>query len=446
LFNDRLHEEIANADPSRQTVGLLFVDLDRFKEINDTLGHDIGDKLLIEASKRIRLHIRESDTLARLGGDEFVIVVPDVQKMEHLTRMAQAVIQNLQQPFHIEHHLSYLSASIGIASYPMDACNAETLLSCADQAMYEAKERGRNVFSFFTSAMQEEMQQRLHLATDMREALAAGQLMPFFQPIIDTATGRVVKAEALLRWRHPDHGMVSPQEFIPIAEEMGIIHEMGDWIFLESVKLAAHWIEQRKHNNLAHIPCQISVNISPRQFMRGALCERWLPQLHALGIPAQSLVIEITEGLLLDDKCDAIAELARFRNAGIEVALDDFGTGYSSMAYLKRFNIDYLKIDRSFVNDLEKDQNDRTIVEAIVAMARKLGLKVIAEGVENQQQRDFLAAIDCDFIQGYLYARPMPVGEFLEYVAAMDVRTPERTKSLLHETAAPDAQGFQIVD
>jgi diguanylate cyclase (GGDEF)-like protein/PAS domain S-box-containing protein len=419
LLHDRLHEEIAKASRTKQSLGLLFVDLDRFKEVNDSLGHHIGDQLLIEAAKRIRLHIRESDTVARLGGDEFVIVVPDVQKMEHLTRMAQAVIVGLQPAFNIEHQVAYISASIGIACYPMDADNAEALLSCADQAMYAAKERGRNGFSFFTSTMQEEMQQRLHLATDLREALAAGQLIPYFQPIIDTFSGRVVKAEALLRWKHPEYGMVPPDLFIPIAEEMGLIHDIGDWIFLETAKLASQWADLRSRNDAEHIPGQISVNISPRQFMRGNLCGQWMPKLQALGISPHHLVIEITEGLLLSEQSDVVGELARFREAGMEVALDDFGTGYSAMAYLKRFSIDYLKIDRSFVNDLETDTNDRAIVEAIVAMGHKLGVKIIAEGVETQRQREILEEIGCEYLQGYLYARPMPAQEFLDYVSAM---------------------------
>ncbi|GBG15920.1 uncharacterized protein NMK_3538 [Novimethylophilus kurashikiensis] len=420
LLHDRLHEEIAKASRTKQPLGLLFVDLDRFKEVNDSLGHHIGDQLLIEAAKRIRLHIRESDTVARLGGDEFVIVVPDVNKMDHLTRMAQTVLQSLQPAFNIEHQVAYISASIGIASYPLDAENAESLLSCADQAMYAAKERGRNGFSFFTSTMQEEMQQRLHLATDLREALAAGQLIPYFQPIIDTFSGQVVKAEALLRWKHPEHGMVPPDLFIPIAEEMGLIHEIGDWIFLETAKLAGQWADIRSQNSARPIHGQISVNISPRQFMRGNLCDQWMPRLQSLGVPPHYLVIEITEGLLLSEQSDVVGELARFREAGMQVALDDFGTGYSAMAYLKRFSIDYLKIDRSFVNELETDTNDRAIVEAIVAMGHKLGVKMIAEGVETQRQRDILQEIGCEYLQGYFYARPMPAKEFLDYVSAMN--------------------------
>jgi EAL domain-containing protein (putative c-di-GMP-specific phosphodiesterase class I) len=283
------------------------------------------------------------------------------------------------------------------------------LVGCADQAMYAVKERGRNGFSFFTPAMQQLAQNRLLLANDLRDALVKGQLQVHYQPIIDIASGEIVKAEALLRWYHPERGMVAPDQFISIAEENGLIHGIGDWVFRQAVETARRWNADGRQAR------QISVNLSPRQFIRGDFYTSWLAHLEQSGLAAKHIVIEITEGLLLDDRPDILQIINRLGETGIQVALDDFGTGYSAMAYLKKFPIDYLKIDRSFVRDLENDPNDRAIAEAIVVMAHKLGLKTIAEGVETTGQRDLLAAVGCEFVQGYLYAKPMPASELLTF-------------------------------
>jgi len=426
MFGDRLHEEIARADRTGKIVALLFIDLDRFKEVNDSLGHEVGDRLLIDAAQRIQHCVRESDAVARLGGDEFVVIVPEVEEAVHLGRIAQAIVDSMVQPFNLDGYMAYISASIGIACYPDDASNEGILVGCADQAMYAAKAQGRNGFSFFTRDMQEQVQHRLLLAHDMYDALQKGQLQVWMQPIVEVATGQVVKAEALLRWLHPQRGMVAPDIFIPVAEETGAIHEIGDWVFREAALTAKRWLEMRAANGLAMVPCQISVNMSPRQFVRANVGESWIEYLREIDLPAERMAIEITEGILLGDQADILGKLSKFREAGIQVALDDFGTGYSAMAYLKRFNIDYLKIDRSFVRDLETDPNDRAIAEAIVVMAHKLGLKVIAEGVETAGQRDMLAAVGCEFIQGFFYARPMPLNEFMEFVRISD------TKSMRH--------------
>jgi len=416
LLGDRLREEIAKAERGGYRVAVLFIDLDRFKEVNDTLGHVAGDGLLVEAAQRIRACVRESDTVARLAGDEFVVILPEVGEIVPQNRVAQCIVESMARSFLLGEHNVYVSASVGIAVYPQDADNAETLISCADQAMYTAKETGRNSFSFFTCGMLELAQQRLQLASDLREALGKGQLEVYYQPIIDVVSGQAVKAEALLRWQHPQHGMVSPDMFIPLAEETGAIHEIGDWVFRQAAGMALQWQTLCAMGNDSPALCQISVNMSPRQFIRGNPDVAWIEHLQAIGLNPEAIVIEITEGLLLEDQSDVLNKLQRFHQSGMQLALDDFGTGYSAMAYLKKFNIDYLKIDRSFVRDLETDPGDRAIAEAIVAMAHRLGLKVIAEGVETEGQCAILTAAGCEYVQGYLHAKSMPTEVFLEYV------------------------------
>jgi len=413
LFSNRLREEIAKAERGAYRVALLFIDLDRFKEVNDSLGHEAGDLLIVEAAQRIRARVRESDTVARLGGDEFIVILPEVGDIFPQDRVAQDLVEAMERPFRLGKHDVFVSASIGIAGYPQDADNAETLIGCADQAMYAAKDMGRNGFSFFTRSMQEQAQQRLQVAAELRGALGKGQLEVYYQPIIEVASGRVVKAEALLRWRHPELGMVSPDKFIPIAEETGLIQEIGAWVFGEAANTAKRWNALCKSGDIR----QVSVNMSPRQFVRGNPDTVCIEYLQAIDLNPKAMVIEITEGLLLDDQAEVMNKLRRFHEAGIQLALDDFGTGYSAMGYLKKFNIDYLKIDRSFIRDIESDPGDRTITEAIVVMAHRLGLKVIAEGVETEGQRELLAAVRCEYVQGYLYARPMPLEAFLDYAA-----------------------------
>jgi len=412
LFGNRLREEIAKAERGGYSLAVLFIDLDRFKEVNDTLGHEAGDDLLMEAAQRIRACVRESDTVARLGGDEFVVILSKVDEIVPQDRVAQCLVDTMARPFLLGEHNAYVSASIGIASYPQDADNAEVLIGCADQAMYAAKDMGRNCFSFFTHGMLEQARQRLELVNDLRSALGAGQLEVYYQPIIDIVSGRAVKAEALLRWHHPELGSVAPDRFIPIAEETDLIQEIGAWVFREASDTAKRWQALSREDGV-----QISVNMSPRQFTKDSGVQAFIDYLRAIDLDPAHIVVEITEGLLLDD-CSAVTEkLELLRSVGIQLSLDDFGTGYSAMAYLKKFNIDYLKIDRSFVRDLETDPGDRAIAEAIVVMAHRLGLKVIAEGVESEGQRALLMAVGCEYVQGYLYAKPMPVEAFLAYVS-----------------------------
>lgn len=413
LFYDRLLQEMKFEERAQDSMALMFIDLDHFKEVNDTLGHEAGDNLLIQASKRIAGCIRESDTLARLGGDEFTIILPGLADPNRLGTLAESIMRCLAKPFVLGETLAYVSASIGITLYPQDADNLSSLLKNADQAMYVAKARGRNQYSYFTSSMQETAQTRLQLSNDLRKALDGGQFEVYYQPIIDLATGQPTKAEALLRWHHPKLGVISPAVFIPLAEEIGLINDIGDWVFRQAALKAKQWC--LAHNGLPSA-MQISVNKSPRQFITGEGNLGLIDWLRALDIPPSCIVVEITEGLLMDDRIEVQEKLLAFRDAGIQVSLDDFGTGYSAMSYLQRFDIDYLKIDQSFVRNMVKNPGDQAIAEAIIVMAHKLRMKVIAEGVETEAQRIMLVAAGCDFAQGFLFAKPMPAGEFDRYL------------------------------
>jgi diguanylate cyclase (GGDEF)-like protein/PAS domain S-box-containing protein len=413
LFRDRLEQEVLKAQRASLFVALLFIDLDRFKEVNDTLGHHTGDLLLVEAARRICECVRTTDTVARLGGDEFTVIMSELADTDRVGEVAQAMLQSLAAPFELDGESVYVSASIGITIFPSDADNVESLLKNADQAMYAAKEHGRNRFSYFTASMQATAQTRLLLSNDLRNAIGAGQLEVHLQPIVELASGRIFKAEALLRWSHPTHGVVGPAQFIPIAEETGLINEIGDWVFKESARTAKRWYDAGLLQATDDGLIQISVNKSPRQFFSGNSHETWIDYLKEIGLPAKCIAIEITEGLLLDDRPDVAAKLAQFREAGFRISLDDFGTGYSAMSYLKKFPLDFIKIDQSFVRDMATDHGDQAIVEAIIVMAHKLGLKVIAEGVETEEQCELLKAAGCDFGQGFLFARPMPAGEMV---------------------------------
>ena len=407
MFRSRMEQEIRKANRIGLPIALMFIDLDHFKEINDTLGHDMGDLLLTEAARRISDCVRVTDIVARLGGDEFTVLLAELDDIGSVERIAHCITQKLAAPFRLKDEMSYVSASIGITLYPNDAETIEGLFKNADQAMYVAKNQGRNRHSYFTHAMQEAAQARLRLINDLRNALPNKQFMVYFQPIVELATGRINKAEALIRWKHPERGMISPAEFIPLAEETGLIFEIGDWVFQESMRWAKHW--RTTYNPVL----QISVNKSPVQFYKdGDDHSAWLSYLKKLDLPGQSLAIEITEGLLMDSNASVTGAMTTLRDVGIQISMDDFGTGYSSLSYLKKFHIDYLKIDRSFVRDLETDPNDMALSEAIIVMAHKLGIKVVAEGVETKEQGKLLVAAECDYAQGYLYSRPLPPEEF----------------------------------
>ncbi|MBI1194224.1 MAG: EAL domain-containing protein [Gammaproteobacteria bacterium] len=407
LFIDRLEHGLRNAKRKGHSLALLFIDLDRFKEVNDTLGHHVGDELLVEASLRIKACVRESDTIARLGGDEFTVVLTQVTDETCIDRIAQRIIQSLSEPFELRDEKAYVSASIGVTVYPDDAATASDLLRTADQAMFAAKHDGRNRYSYFTNSMQEASQHRMRLIRDIHQALILDQFSVHYQPIVKLSTGEIVKAEALVRWKHPEHGFVSPAAFIPIAEDTGTIHEIGNRVFRAAAQQVSEWRERYNPR------LQIGVNKSPAQFMaEGLNQDDWLTYLEELELAGDGIVIEITEGLLLKSAAHIDEKLLRLRDAGIQVAIDDFGTGYSSLAYLKRFDIDYLKIDQSFVRNLETDASDLALSEAIVVMAHKLGFQVIAEGVETEGQLKILEEIGCDYAQGYLFSKPVPAEDF----------------------------------
>jgi len=402
MFNDRLNQQIKNAKRNKSSFGLLLLDLDRFKEVNDTLGHDFGDILLVEAANRINEAVREMDTVARLGGDEFTIILSELDEDSHIETVAQKIVDKLAEPFQLNEEIVYVSASVGITLYPDDSENFESLLKNADQAMYEAKNLGRNRYQYFTHSMQEAAQNRMRLVADLRVALSKSQFEVYYQPIVDLSSGEICKAEALIRWHHPERGVVRPSEFISIAEETGIIVELGEWVLKEAIQQINIWRETINPN------FQISVNTSPAQYQsKNSRHNRWLTHFKKTNTKGNAIVMEITEGMMMDASSMVTNQLIGFRNSGIQVALDDFGTGYSSLSYLKRFDIDYIKIDRAFVKNLESDEDDRILCEAIIVMAQKLNLKVIAEGVETEGQKDILKNIGCDFAQGYLFSEPV---------------------------------------
>ena len=412
LFHDRLEQEITRAKRSSLKLALLFIDLDHFKEVNDTLGHDMGDILLKEAALRLNHCLRASDTVARQGGDEFTVILPDLPDIESVEHVVQALLHKMSLPFHLKEHTTYITASIGIAFFPEDATDATQLMKSADQAMYDAKHHGGNRSRYFTQSMQTVADARMAIANDLHTALAENQFRVYYQPIVELNSGAVYKAEALIRWMHPTRGNICPSEFIPIAEDTGLIVEIGDWVFREAARQTAMLRATYEPR------FQTSVNVSPVHFYNARDYHvDWFEYLSSIGLPGQSLALEITEGLLMDVNDSINKQLLDFRDAGLELSLDDFGTGYSSLSYLKKFDVDYLKIDRSFVSNLTEDSDDAVLCEAMIVMAHKLGIKVIAEGIETNEQRDILLNAGCDYGQGYLFSEPVSMDEFSRFYA-----------------------------
>jgi diguanylate cyclase (GGDEF)-like protein len=406
MFQTRLEQDMVAAERDERSLALVFFDLDLFKEVNDTLGHEVGDLLLQEAARRLRIGVRQSDLVARLGGDEFTLILSGLSDTGYVHQIVQGALQRLAEPFVLAGQQVHISTSAGVTFYPQDAIQVEALLKNADQAMYAAKSQGRNRYNVFTRSMQDAAQKRMRLINDLRVAIAEQQFSVFYQPIVDLKTGHIHKAEALVRWRHPVEGMVSPADFVPVAEETGMIVDIGNWVFGEAVQQVAAWRQ-------THDPqFQVSVNVSPVQFRNEGIDQvTWLAQLQAVGLPGEAVLIEITEGLLMEAGGHVTDQLRAFHQAGIGLSLDDFGTGYSSLSYLKKFDIDFLKIDQAFVRNLTANSDDMALCKVIIVMAHTLGLKVVAEGVETQEQCDLLAAAGCDYGQGYLFARPMPAPE-----------------------------------
>lgn len=412
LLLDRLGIELARSQRSHSMLGLVFLDLDYFKEVNDNMGHAMGDELLRQVAHRLTQCVRETDTVARLGGDEFVIVVGGVTQKDVVERICTEVLQSLARPYRLKDNVAYLSASVGAAFYPDDSLDVETLMGHADLAMYAAKEAGRSKYRFYDKQMQYAARDRRQLSRDLLGAIDGHQLELHYQPVVELESRRIVKAEALIRWRHPVKGYIGPADFIPFAEDSGMIIEIGEWVFREAARQVAQWRSQ----GFDHF--QVGLNVSPIQFRGEGLNQgQWLAYMTSLGLPGESIVVELTEGMLMDASPVTQDKLLAFRDAGIQVALDDFGTGYSSLAYLRKFDIDYLKIDQSFVRNLESSPDDLVLCETMVIMAHRLGLKVIAEGVETEGQRRLLREMGCDYGQGYLFSRPIPGGRMTELLS-----------------------------
>lgn len=410
MFHNRLEEEMKKSDRMGLPLALLFLDLDHFKEVNDSLGHALGDRLLVAVAERLRSCLRNVDTVARLGGDEFIVILSAIQESASIERIAQEILHRMAEPFELQNEVVYISTSIGITMYPEDATDVETLLKNVDQAMYAAKSLGRNGFHYFTYSMQQAASNRMRIAKDLRTALTAKQFHLHYQPIVELATGSIHKAEALIRWQHPEQGLINPSQFINIAEDTGMIIPIGNWVFHEAAAQAAHW------RQCLHAGFQISINVSPVQFKNDGKLQTWIALLRERELAGESIAIEITEGLLLEPRNSVKYQLFEFRMAGMKIAIDDFGTGYSSLAYLKKFDVDYVKIDRSFIQNLTADSDNMALCEAIILMAHKLGLKVIAEGIETAGQHNLLKEAGCDYGQGYFFTRPLPPAELETYI------------------------------
>ncbi len=402
LFYERLSGAVALARRNGRLLGVLFVDLDRFKNINDTLGHIAGDELLRQVAGRLSGCLRASDTVGRLGGDEFAVILPELDNGQHAAIVARKIIDALTQPMHLEGEDVFVSASIGITLFPDDADDLHTLLRHADTAMYRAKDAGRNNYQFFTSSMNDQARERLQLETDLRHALLREEFVLHYQPKVSCSSGRIVGVEALIRWQHPVRGLVPPSDFIPLLEETGLIVQVGQWVLRSACVQAQAWRAAG-----LDLP-NLAVNVSGRQLQSELLVEEVAGALRDSGLPAEVLELELTESMLMHNAEAAVRTLHRLKATGVRLAVDDFGTGYSSLSYLKRFPLDAIKVDRAFVQDIAADPDDASITRAVITMAHHLKLKVVAEGVETEGQLSLLVANRCDQIQGYYFSRPLP--------------------------------------
>lgn len=410
----------ARARRNGQLVGLMFIDLDNFKNINDTMGHRAGDELLKQAAERIRSIVRKVDTPSRLSGDEFLILLEGLKTPSDVEIIAHKLVSVFEAPFMIESKEIYATSSIGVSLFPNDGDSAEILLQHADTAMYQAKRKGRNDYRFFTLKMRTDAEERLAIESHLRQALNNDELSLVYQPKYDCATGDIVGAEALLRWNNPVLGQVPPDKFIKVAEDTGFIDAIGNWVLQNACAEASRW------QLLSSSPVHVAVNVSSRQFRSGRLWDVVERALQMSGLPNHFLELEITESLLMQDAQDTVAILNYLHAHGISLALDDFGTGYSSLAYLKRFPLQVLKIDRSFVRDLTVDSNDAALVDAIIAMAHSLGMAVVAEGVETPEQHRYLQQRHVEVVQGFLFSKPVPAAEFRQLLVDRQPRPGER--------------------
>lgn len=406
LFHENLVKAVAKAHRNDAPLSVLYLGLDRFKPINDTFGHSVGDTLLKSVSRRLKGCLREYDTVAYLGGDEFAVILDDIPTIREYSKVSTKILEVMERPFRIADHEIHVTASIGLSSFPDCGRTADDLIKSANIAMYRAKEMGRSSYQFYTAEMNMRALERLTLENSLRSALEKGQFELHYQPQVDSQNGSLRGAEALLRWKHPDMGFVSPVEFIPIAEETGMIVDIGEWVIEEVCRQIKAWDKE------GFDPTRISVNISARQFQQKALVSSIFSILEKGGVAPELLGVELTESVVMGDAVSSSTTLSLLREKGIHVHIDDFGTGYSSLNYLKLFPIDTLKIDRSFIRDITNKKNDEIIATAIIGLAHNLGMEVVAEGVEDQDQLDLLKEKGCDIIQGYYTGKPMAAADF----------------------------------
>ena len=416
LFHQRLQRALLRAQRFNEGVAVLVIDLDRFKNVNDTLGHEVGDRVLQAVADRLKAGVREVDTVSRLGGDEFAVLVENVTETRIVATIAGKLLKEIAEVLMLGGHEYQITASIGISAYPADGSDATTLLKNADIAMYRAKEQGKNNVQFYAAEMNAHSMARLSLETGLRHALDRGEFLLHYQPKVDIASGRIVGMEALVRWMRPQLGMVSPAEFIPLAEETGLIVPIGAWVLRAACERNSAW------QRLGMAPLRVAVNLSARQFVQANLVSEVARVLDASRLAPASLELEITESMVMDNPERAIQTLRQLKSMGIALAIDDFGTGYSSLGYLKRFPIDNIKIDRSFIKDIPRNADDATITRTIIDMTHNLRLRVVAEGVETAAQLDFLRRHGCDEMQGYYFSRPLAEDAFLALVRAQETK------------------------
>jgi len=414
LLFDRIRQVIADAAYHGHQFGLMMLDLDNFKEINDTMGHGVGDALLCTAANRLLASVRSYDTVARLGGDEFLVLLPNMRRGDDLATIAGKILHELAEPFVLDGQELFVTCSIGIALYPGDSTEIEALYKYADSAMYHAKKMGRNNFQFYEPEFTVRSQERMETETALRKAQKKGELVLYYQPQIELQTGRLVSAEALLRWQRPGHGMMAPDRFIPTAEASGLILGIGEWVLLSACQDAVCWNRERA------TPVRVAVNLSTRQFIRNDLVGSVRRVLAETGCNPAWLELEITESLLMEDNNEVATMLAALHGMGLSISIDDFGTGYSALSYLNRFPVSQIKIDRSFVNEIPAQKNKCELVKAMLSIASALHLESVAEGVETIEQAEYLMAHGCRLAQGYLFGKPMPLAEFEAVLARAD--------------------------
>ncbi|MDQ7061604.1 MAG: EAL domain-containing protein [Sulfurimonas sp.] len=406
LFNDRLEQAIEKAKRNSSKIAVFFIDLDHFKEINDSLGHNIGDEVLKAVSTRLKEVIREEDTLARLGGDEFTVLLEGIKNIQDASLIAGKILETLSQVIHIDFHDLYVSSSIGISVYPDDGKSSQNLLKFADSAMYKAKDEGRNNFQFYSAEMTELAFERVVMEASLRVALKNEEFIVYYQPQMNAKTNKLIGMEALVRWNHPNMGIVSPAKFIPLAESTGLIIDLDRHVMKTAMTQCAQWYKKGFN------PGVLAMNLSVKQLAKVECVEVFENLMQITGCKAEWIELEVTEGQIMKNPEEAIKVLAKINDLGINLAVDDFGTGYSSLAYLKRLPIDKLKIDQAFIRDLPDDEEDAGITKAVIALAKSLDLRIIAEGVETKEQKDFLVLNGCENIQGYYYSKPIPANEF----------------------------------